>query len=150
MSITNTQTAFYVIKNDNSHWSLFNSLTDKVIFSKVSMSTIIFFLEVNAPSHPFIQNHIVKSETTTFTYSDTSSLWTSNQTYYPYSTPYATSDNNQLSFDFMFDQPVTPEPKAKEDNLDNAKPTLTYKKSLLDEYLDIDSAPFLSDWEENN
>ena len=147
MSITNTPIAFYVIKNDNSHWSLFNSLTDKLIFSKVSMSTIIFFLEANAPSHPFIQNHVVRSETTTFTYSDIPTLWTSNQTIYPYTTPYSVSDNNQLSFDFMFDSPTTSESKEKEDNLHEVKPTLTSKKSILDEYLDIDSAPFLSDWE---
>ena len=147
MSITNTPIAFYVIKNDNSHWSLFNSLTDKLIFSKVSMSTIIFFLEANAPSHPFIQNHVVRSETTTFTYSDIPTLWTSNQTIYPYTTPYSVSDNNQLSFDFMFDSPAASEPEVKDNEIPEVKPTLTSKKSTLDEYLDIDSAPFLSDWE---
>lgn len=147
MSITNTPIAFYVIKNDNSHWSLFNSLTDKLIFSKVSMSTIIFFLEANAPSHPFIQNHVVRSETTTFTYSDVPTLWTSNQTIYPYSVPYTASDNNQLSFDFMFDSPTTPEPEVKDNQIPEVKTTLISKKSTLDEYLDIDSAPFLSDWE---
>lgn len=129
MSATNSNSNFYVIQNEDSKWSLYNSLTDKKILTKVSKSSVIFFLEMNAPSHPFIKREMPNYPA--YTIDNNSGYYLNHWSYHSHTIhPYGEdicpeynvtyNNDSQLSFDFMSDpKPATsaaPSTKNKSDS----------------------------------
>lgn len=149
MANNNYTLAFYVIETGDNHYDLFNAKTDKKILASESEESVINFLELNSPYHPFLELSEEAPETYSFNV-NTGDNNSSNTSEHSLHTNYSTTpwlDDFHNSYSFNSGSYVVGEKDKNKKEPTQLEFNFTYSKDN-NKYSEEDHLPYLGDNED--